>query len=182
MASSNPLEKKPMESLGDFVRRVRRENRLSTTDVEKRSGGRISDAYVTRIENGQVKNVSGEKLAALAKGLGITEPMLFSLVCGQLFHRPGAFEFDDAEIFDWEIRDAFKAYSELSDEDKRDLLPTVRLLGNEIQRRRPIAPAKTQEVEDVDANLRDETPTQKARRENATRAVKGQKTKKTKRA
>ncbi len=59
------------ESLADYVRLIRREKRISTTDVENRSGGEISDAYVTRIENQHVKNVSIDKLSSLAKGLQV---------------------------------------------------------------------------------------------------------------
>lgn len=50
---------KQVENLRDYVRRVRREKGLSTTEVERRSGRKISDAYVTKIENDEsLKNVS----------------------------------------------------------------------------------------------------------------------------
>ena len=71
------------ESLADFVRRVRSEKGLSTPEVERQSGGRITDAYVSRIENGYVKNVSPEKLQALAKGLGIPEDEIFAVARGK---------------------------------------------------------------------------------------------------
>ena len=71
-----------LESLPDYVRRVRKEGGFSTTDVERQSGGAISDAYVTRIENGYVKNVSPEKLKALAKGLKRPEDEIFDVARG----------------------------------------------------------------------------------------------------
>jgi transcriptional regulator with XRE-family HTH domain len=71
------------ESLADYVRRVRSEKNLSTPDVERQSGGRITDAYVSRIENGYVKNVSPEKLQALAKGLGVPEDEIFAVARGK---------------------------------------------------------------------------------------------------
>ncbi|MGB7925550.1 MAG: helix-turn-helix transcriptional regulator [Pyrinomonadaceae bacterium] len=71
------------ESLADYVRRVRQEKRFSTTEVERQSGGDISDAYVTRIENGYVRNVSPEKLRALAKGLQVSEDEIFAVVRGK---------------------------------------------------------------------------------------------------
>lgn len=78
-----PVNSKRIETLPDYVRRIRIEKRLSTVDVEKQSGNRISDSYVTRIENGYVKNVSPEKLQALAKGLGVTEDEIFAVVRGK---------------------------------------------------------------------------------------------------
>lgn len=71
------------EKLADFVRRTRNEKRLSTPDVERLSNFRITDGYVSRIENNGVKNVSPEKLSALAKGLGVTEEELFAVVRGK---------------------------------------------------------------------------------------------------
>lgn len=75
------------ENLADYVRRARTAKGLSTTDVESASriGGAkgISDAYVTRIENGYVTNVSPDKLHALAKGLGVSEDELFAVARGR---------------------------------------------------------------------------------------------------
>lgn len=71
------------ETLADFVRRIRKEKGLSTPDVERQSGFTITDGYVSRIENNGVKNVSPEKLTALAKGLGVTESEVFSIARGK---------------------------------------------------------------------------------------------------
>lgn len=70
------------ESLSDYVRRVRSEKRLSTLDVERNSGNRITDGYVSQIENGYVKNVSPEKLQALARGLAVSEEEIFAVARG----------------------------------------------------------------------------------------------------
>lgn len=127
MDSRNGLEKLP-----EYVRRIRREKGLSTTDVERQSGGEISDAYVTRIENGYVKNVSPEKLRALAKGLQGSEDEIFAVARGKAL--------SVSEAFESEIYVAFKGFEELSEEDKAEMLATVRMLGSEIQRRRPKKP------------------------------------------
>lgn len=83
-----PVDNRRVETLGDYVRRVRTEKGLSTTDVEtiSRQGSLkgISDAYVTQIENGHVTNVSPQKLAALARGLQISEEELFAVVRGKV--------------------------------------------------------------------------------------------------
>lgn len=70
------------EKLADYVRRVRREKGLSTSDVQQRSGGGISDAYITRIENEQSLNISVSKLQALARGLGVSEDEIFAVARG----------------------------------------------------------------------------------------------------
>jgi transcriptional regulator with XRE-family HTH domain len=61
---------------------TRQEKNLSASDVERASGGRISDAYVLRIENGQVANVSPEKLDALADGLGVSADEIYRIARG----------------------------------------------------------------------------------------------------
>lgn len=71
------------ENLADFVRKIRNEKRLSTPDVERLSNFEITDGYVSRIENSGVKNVSPEKLSALAKGLGVTEEEIFAIARGK---------------------------------------------------------------------------------------------------
>ena len=70
------------EELKSFVRRIRREKNLSTSDIQKRSQGKISDAYVSKIENGEVQNVSPAKLRALADGLGVSEEEIFRVARG----------------------------------------------------------------------------------------------------
>lgn len=76
------------ESLADFVRRIRIDKNLSTGDVARRSLGEITDAYVSRIENGYVKNVSLEKLSALAKGLGVAEAAIIRVALGKPQDQP----------------------------------------------------------------------------------------------
>ena len=68
--------------LAKFVRDTRLEKKLSAGDVERNSGGRISDAYVLRIESGKVANVSPEKLDALADGLGIPVDQIYRVARG----------------------------------------------------------------------------------------------------
>lgn len=91
------VNSKKVETLPNYVRRIRTEKKLSTVDVERQSGNRISDSYVTRIENGYVKNVSPEKLKALAKGLGVSEDEIFDIARGKpLNEQSGTEEKDPA--------------------------------------------------------------------------------------
>lgn len=68
------MNPQPKENLADFVRRVRREKRLSLTDVSNQSdcfGTRIAASYVCRIENEPKRKPTPSSLAALANGLGV---------------------------------------------------------------------------------------------------------------
>ncbi|MDQ3652676.1 MAG: helix-turn-helix domain-containing protein [Acidobacteriota bacterium] len=117
------------ESLADFVRRVRNARGYSQPDVEKNSGFTITDGYISQIENGYIRNVSPEKLRALAKGLGVSEEAIFAVARGK--------SLTEAEVFDSEIAVLFAGYNELSDEDKRELLPSIKLIASEVRRRQP---------------------------------------------
>ena len=74
------------ESLGDFVRRIRREKNLSCADVSRRSGRkgqrRIAGSYVNSIENNLKLGPTADRPTALADGLGIPAEELFARVAG----------------------------------------------------------------------------------------------------
>ena len=71
-----------VESLPKYVQRVMKERGLKPKDVERRSGGKIVDAYVTKIVRGKTKYPSVVKLQALAEGLGVDEEELFRVARG----------------------------------------------------------------------------------------------------
>ena len=71
-----------VESLPKYVQRVMKERGLKPKDVERRSGGKIVDAYVTKIARGSTKYPSVVKLQALAEGLGVDEEELFRIARG----------------------------------------------------------------------------------------------------
>lgn len=122
------------EDLADYLRRVRNEKGLSQRDVEIKSGNRISKGYIGQIENREVlgHSVTPQKLQALAIGLGVSEDEIFAVARGKSLAAP--------EAFDSEIYVMFRGFDELSDEDKADLLGTIRMLAAEVQRRRPRKP------------------------------------------
>ena len=70
------------EALSEFVRRIMDERGLTLHDVEVRSGGEITDAYVSRVINKQAANLTTEKLRALARGLHVDAVGLFRIACG----------------------------------------------------------------------------------------------------
>ena len=57
------------EGLDNFVRRILREKQLTLSEVERRAEGQISDSYVCGISTGSIRNLTVDKLKALARGL-----------------------------------------------------------------------------------------------------------------
>ena len=57
------------EKLADYVRRAMKQKQLKLREVEKRSGGDITNGYISGIITGRISNVSVSKLQALAKGV-----------------------------------------------------------------------------------------------------------------
>ncbi|MET0625724.1 MAG: hypothetical protein ABW250_22505 [Pyrinomonadaceae bacterium] len=103
------------------------EKNLSTYEVERRSGGDITHGSVWNILNQRVADVKAGTLRALAKGLGVSEDEVYAVARGK--------SLNGTEAFDSEISSMFRGLAELSDEDKAELLSTVRMLAAEIQRR-----------------------------------------------
>ena len=72
--------------LGEYVKWVMKLKGLTQKDVQRLSGGRITDGYVASITTGRAGNLSVEKLKALADGLGVDLYDLFDVASG----RPGS--------------------------------------------------------------------------------------------
>ena len=68
--------------LSEYVRRVMKLKGLTQNDVERMSGGRITDGYVASITTDRATNLSVEKLVALADGLGVDIDELFHVARG----------------------------------------------------------------------------------------------------
>ena len=74
---------KPIKNgLSHYVERVMKEKHLSRRDVKLRSGGEITDSYVSGIISGTSKNLSVDKLKALARGLRVREIELIRVAFG----------------------------------------------------------------------------------------------------
>lgn len=117
------------ENLSDYVKRIRRENKLSTTEVERQSGNQISSSYVTRIENDPNKKVSPEKIKALAKGLNVPEHEILKVAGFKNSLTP------DSDPTFAEIGVFFSGYDELTEEDKDEIKPFLQMLASDIRRR-----------------------------------------------
>lgn len=107
------------DSLGDFVRRVRREKHLSLSDVSTQSarfGKRINASYVNRIENGLARRASADRLKALADGLGVPAGEVLARAAGV---SPSGKSDDALELI--------TRFNELSPERQEDVLNIVDL-------------------------------------------------------
>ena len=76
------MSKTRKQGLSRYVERVMKEKHLSRRDVKLRSGGEITDSYVSGIISGSAKNLSVDKLKALARGLRVREIELIRVAFG----------------------------------------------------------------------------------------------------
>ena len=81
------LHAKERMTLGEYVKKVMGEKHLNAKEVERRSKKQITDSYVLNIINGTAKNLTVEKLQALAIGLGVDEEEVFRIARGQSIKR-----------------------------------------------------------------------------------------------
>jgi len=75
--------------LSRYVARIMKQKGLKQRDIESRSGGEITDGYVSNILSGAADNPSAQKMKALARGLGVDPRALFEAACGP-FELPAA--------------------------------------------------------------------------------------------
>ena len=115
--------------LAEYVRKTRLAKRFTATEVERNSGGKISDSYISRIENGQVTNVSFDKLEALAEGLQVPRDEVFRIARGLSPEAPKEKLEILAETFDGR---------DLTESDWAEIEAVVRVL---IEQKRLIKPA-----------------------------------------
>jgi transcriptional regulator with XRE-family HTH domain len=75
------------ERLADFVRRIINEKKLRYRQIAERSGGRsgggISPSTISDIISGRTKEIKSGTIAALARGLEVTEAELWAAIRGQ---------------------------------------------------------------------------------------------------
>jgi transcriptional regulator with XRE-family HTH domain len=77
--------KPSQETLGDFIRRIRKAKHMSCADVSKHSarfGKRISGSYINRIENHSDLRITTDRLKAIADGLDVPIAELFARSVG----------------------------------------------------------------------------------------------------
>jgi transcriptional regulator with XRE-family HTH domain len=93
------MNKTNAEDLKRYVKRVMKQKGLTLRDIEIRSGGKITDGYVSGIITGIAKNPSVEKIKALAQGLGVSIDEVFHVACGTLDPRTSKLQGMDSSQF-----------------------------------------------------------------------------------
>ena len=71
------------ETLIEYTKRIMRQKNLTLRDIEENSGGEISNSYISKILNNNVKNPSADKIVALAKGLQVDSHEVFTAITGE---------------------------------------------------------------------------------------------------
>lgn len=71
------------ETLGQYVKRIMRQKKLTIRDVEARCDRRLTHSYIARITKGKVENPTLETMLALAKGLDEDLYQVFRAASGQ---------------------------------------------------------------------------------------------------
>jgi transcriptional regulator with XRE-family HTH domain len=72
-----------VQNLKELVKRVMKEKHLTAIDIQKRSGNKIADSYISNILKGKAKNLTVAKINALADGLGIDSLEVFKASIGE---------------------------------------------------------------------------------------------------
>lgn len=113
--------------LADYVRRVMEEKHLSAVQVQRNSGGEISDTYVLKIREGKVKRPSLSRLKGLAKGLGEPEE--------RVMMEAGA-DVDQTRKKEWTAREGIELMSVLltNEEVREGALALARMKPEDLKR------------------------------------------------
>lgn len=141
------------ENLAAYIRKTREDKGFTVEEVAERSRGGISQAYVNKIENGGVKNVSPEKLSALAKGLSISEEEMFAIVRGRNVNEVDRFTdfFGEGEELTEHERAVVLAVARAAIQQQlKNKKPDVQVVGR--QAGKSVKLALPQILEETDAN------------------------------
>jgi transcriptional regulator with XRE-family HTH domain len=71
------------ETLAQYVTRWRKDHKQSASDIERLSGREITDGYINLVASGKQKNLTVDKLIALAKGMGDNPHNLLDVIMGE---------------------------------------------------------------------------------------------------
>jgi transcriptional regulator with XRE-family HTH domain len=77
------MKKSNRNELGRYVQRLIQQKRLTLREVERNADGQITNSYISKILNGTVTNLTVEKIAALARGLGVDGREIFDIAYGE---------------------------------------------------------------------------------------------------
>ena len=130
------------DGLSRYVARMLKQKRLSRRDVQMMSGWKITDAYVGSIIKGRARNLSVEKLQALARGLGVDEDEIFRVArsagdSGPVDNRAGDpwravmfLRLMERVVSDPDVKEILDVVVELSEEDRAIVLKIAKSLSS----------------------------------------------------
>lgn len=116
-------------ALADYVLKAIATRNLTQSEIAERArkkGFAISQNYISKIISGSARNISVEKLKALAAGLNVPEEEIFVIARGGT---------SEEKITNGYASSLLARYSQLSDADKEALGPLIRALDREIEER-----------------------------------------------
>jgi transcriptional regulator with XRE-family HTH domain len=77
------MNKSNRNDLGRYVQRILQQKKMTLREVERKADGQITNSYISKILNGTVTNLTVEKIAALARGLGVDGREIFDIAYGE---------------------------------------------------------------------------------------------------
>jgi transcriptional regulator with XRE-family HTH domain len=130
------------ETLSQYVRRIMKQKSFNARDIERNSGKRIDNSYISKIINGSVTNLTSNAMVALAEGLQVNPHDIFTAVSGYSPEPEPEAKVDSYTLVDimqqmvmnTELIEVLQEWMRLSAEDKNRMLESVRFLNEESQR------------------------------------------------
>jgi len=136
----------PKNELSEYVKQVMKLKGLTQKDVQRLSGGKITDGYVASISIGRARNLSVDKLKALADGLGIQHDELFHVAGGVIEHVETTRDYTaeavtilqniTKAVASPEITQLLDRVARLSPDDRDSLLAYIKKLGSDKRQKR----------------------------------------------
>jgi len=77
------MNKSKRNDLGRYIQRILQQKKLTLREVERKADGQITNSYISKMLNGTVTNLTVEKIAALARGLGVDGREIFDIAYGE---------------------------------------------------------------------------------------------------
>jgi transcriptional regulator with XRE-family HTH domain len=75
------MSRRKEDTLPEYIRRVAERKGLTMKGIAEKSGGKITQGYISQIINGKVTSPSVETIKALAAGLGVPISLVFKAAC-----------------------------------------------------------------------------------------------------
>ena len=123
-----------MDTLRDYLQKVMKEKQLTGVDIQKRSGGKIGDSYISKILRGESKNLTVEKINALAEGLGVDSVDVFRAASGyktdyrsvdEQWHGHILLRFMEKIVLNPDLTRIVKAITEMKPREIKSILGTI---------------------------------------------------------